>query len=302
MDYSQRIVAALIRRFPDGEYRAEDVMEDDGMGHGPFAIRLRLGKTRGRLTFDFRACDDQAAGGINANRSIVMAACVYVVRCLCPDRLPTNEGLFRQVRVLTRPGSIVEPIRPAPVAGGNVETSQRLVDVGLQAIAQALPDVVPAGSAGTMTNVSMGSGAFAFYETLPGGAGADATGDGTSAVQTHMTNTRNTPVEEMERRYPVRVRALTVRRRSGGRGAHRGGDGIRKEFEVLAPVTLSLFADRQASGPRGLLGGADGRPGRLTLIRAGRSRRLAGKGSHDLLAGDVLRLETPGGGGWGTPC
>ena len=299
MDYSERIVAAVLRGIPDGEYAAADAMEDDGMGNGPFTVKLVVRKKRGRLTFDFRGTDGQAAGGINANPSIVLAASVYVVRCLCPERLPTNDGLFRRVDVVTEPGTLVDPIAPAPVAGGNVETSQRLVDVGLAALARALPAVIPAGSAGTMSNLSMGSREFAFYETLPGGAGATPSTDGTSAVQTHMTNTRNTPVEDMELQYPLRVRSLTVRRRSGGKGRHRGGDGIIKELEMTAPATVSLFADRHREGPAGLRGGAAGKPGRVTVRRGRGVQTLPAKGSFELGAGDVLRVETPGGGGWG---
>ena len=269
------------------------------MGNGPFVIRLALRKQRGLLHFDFRDTDGQAAGGINANRSIVLAACVYTVRCLCPDRLPTNEGLFRRIRVETTPGTLVEPQAPAPVAGGNVETSQRLVDVCLRAVAQVLPEIVPAGSAGTMSNVSMGNREFAFYETLPGGAGALAGHAGTSAVQTHMTNTRNTPIEEMERQSPVRIRRLTVRRGSGGKARWSGGDGIVKEYEVTAPLILSVFADRHGAGPSGLRGGGDGKPGRVSIERQGRRRTVPAKGSHHLHPGDVVRIETPGGGGLG---
>lgn len=299
MDYSEKIVKGVLRAIPDGEYRAEDSMEDDGMGNGPFVIRLSLRIRRGLLTFDFTQTDGQAAGGINANRSIVLAACVYTLRCLCPDRLPTNDGLFRRIRVKTTPGTLVEPLAPAPVAGGNVETSQRLVDVCMAAIAQVLPEVVPAGSAGTMSNVSMGNREFAFYETLPGGAGALTGGVGTSAVQTHMTNTRNTPIEEMELQLPLLVRRLTVRRGSGGRGTWRGGDGILKEYQVTAPLTCSVFADRHLAGPTGLRGGGDGKPGRVSIERQGRRRKLPSKGTYQLKPGDILRIETPGGGGVG---
>ena len=299
MDYSEKIVKRVLRAIPDGEYQAEDSMEDDGMGNGPFVLRLNLRKRRGLLRFDFSATDGQAAGGINANRSIVLAACVYTVRCLCPDRLPTNEGLFRRIRVETAPATLVQPLAPAPVAGGNVETSQRLVDVCMRAVSQALPDAIPAGSTGTMSNVSMGNRQFAFYETLPGGAGALPGAAGTSAVQTHMTNTRNTPIEEMERQAPLRIRRLTVRRRSGGRGRWVGGDGIVKEYEVTAPLIVSVFADRHATGPKGLRGGGDGKPGRLAVLQGGRWKTLPAKGTHHLSVGDVLRIETPGGGALG---
>ncbi len=299
MDYSERIAASVIAKIPKGEFKAEDRMADDGMGNGPFTIRLSVRNRGGRLLFDFRGSSPEAAGGINANRSIVLSACVYVLRCLCPGRLPTNEGLFRRIEIKTDRGSIVDPRPPAPVAGGNVETSQRLVDVALSALSRALPDIIPAASAGTMSNLTLGNREFTFYETLPGGAGAGPKVSGVSGVQTHMTNTRNTPVEELEQQYPVEVCSLTIRRNSGGRGKHRGGDGIVKELRLLAPAVASVFADRHEEGPPGLRGGAEGKTGRIQLTRDGRTRRLASKGSTDLRSDDVLRVETPGGGGWG---
>lgn len=304
MDYAERMVRAVLRDIPRGPHRAVDAMEDDGAGGGPFPIRLSITVERGCMTFDFRGTAAQARGGINANPSIVLAACVYVLRCLCPERLPTNDGVFRCVRVVTERGSLVDPVPPAPVAGGNVETSQRLVDVALRALQRALPQRIPAASAGTMSNLSIGGrapdrGEFAFYETLPGGAGASAHRAGTSGVQTHMTNTRNTPLEELELCYPVHVRGLTLRRGSGGRGRFRGGDGVVKEIELRAPATVSVFAERQHEGPSGARGGGAGRPGRVTIARGGRARRVPGKGSHDVAAGDVVRIETPGGGGFG---
>jgi N-methylhydantoinase B len=276
-------------------------MEDDGTGIGPYRIKLRLDTNRRRLRFDFRGTDLQARGGINANHSIVVAACVYVLRCLCPQRCPTNEGLYRCLEILTTPGTLVDPLPPAPVAGGNVETSQRLVDVCLQALRRALPQQVPACSAGTMSNLSLGGAGFAFYETLPGGAGASVHTPGASAIQTHMTNTRNTPVEELELRFPVRVLALSVRRGFGGRGHHRGGDGLIKELTVLEDSTLTLFADRHEVSPPGEDGGGPGKTGRARVWQDGHARRLPAKATVQLRPGDVVRVETPGGGGWGRP-
>lgn len=303
MDYSERIARAVLAEVPAGRWTAQEWMEGDGTGAGPFRMRLTLTTGR-RWVFDFRGTDPQARGAINANPSIVRAACVYVLRCLCPERLPTNEGLFRVFDVVTEHGSLVDPIRPAPVAGGNVETSQRLVDLCLSALARAVSGRVPAASAGTMSNLSLGArGAradgFAFYETLPGGAGGGPGGAGASGVQTHMTNTRNTPIEDFELRLPVRVRAFTLRRGSGGGGRAPGGDGVRKELEVLVAATASLFAERHELAPRGRQGGGDGRCGRARLVRGGRARRLAAKATVALEPGDVLQIETPGGGGWG---
>ncbi|MGE3173559.1 MAG: hydantoinase B/oxoprolinase family protein [Planctomycetota bacterium] len=307
MDYTERTGRAALRQLRRGAFAARDHLDDDGQGNGPLDIALRLGTGGRRLSFDFSRSAPQAAGGVNANRSVVLAACAYAVRCLCPERMPTNDGLFRLFEVATRPGTIVDPIRPAPVAGGNVETSQRLVDVCLQALARAaggaLRDRIPASSAGTMSNLSVGGRddggrEFAFYETLAGGAGAGPSRDGRAAVQTHMTNTRNTPIEELEHRYPVRVERLTVRRGSGGAGRHRGGAGIDKVLRALAPVHVTFLGDRQLQGPPGVLGGGDGAPGELWCEQGGRRRRLASKVTLQLDAGDAVELRTPGGGGW----
>jgi N-methylhydantoinase B/oxoprolinase/acetone carboxylase alpha subunit len=302
MDYAERIAREVIAGVPAGRWRARERMEDDGTGAGPFTLRLEL-ITGKRWVFDFRGTDRQARGGINANPGIVRAACVYALRCLCPERLPTNDGLFRVLDIVTERGSLVDPIRPAPVAGGNVETSQRLVDLCLGALARALPGRIPAASAGTMSNLSLGARGggqeFTFYETLPGGAGGGPHGPGTSGVQTHMTNTRNTPIEDLELRLPVRVRAFTLRRGSGGAGRARGGDGVRKELEVLVAATVSLFAERHREGPSGRRGGEPGRPGRARLRRGGRARKVGAKTTLALEPGDVFAVETPGGGGWG---
>jgi N-methylhydantoinase B len=304
MDYTERQGRAVVDRLRPGVHIATDALEDDGLGSGPLAIALRLSRRRGKLEFDFRASADQADGGLNANRSVVLAACAYALRCLCPDRLPTNDGLFRLLEVRTRPGSLLDPVRPAPVAGGNVETSQRLVDVCLQALALSHRGSLPALSAGTMSNLSAGGrgldGAeFAFYETLPGGAGAGPSRPGRSAIQTHMTNTRNTPVEEQEARYPILVRRCTVRRGSGGPGARAGGDGIEKEIEALRPMDVSFLGERHLHGPAGAAGGMPGKPGSLEHVRGGVARRLPSKSKVLLAAHDRIRVRTPGGGGHG---
>jgi N-methylhydantoinase B len=304
LDYTERSGRAAVWRLARGVFRAEDHLEDDGFGAGPLPIVLSLHTGGRRLVFDWSATGPQAKGGINCNRSVVMAACVYALRCLCPDRLPTNDGLFRLLTVRTKLGTLVDPRAPAPVAGGNVETSQRLVDVAFAALQQALPGVVPAASAGTMSNLSFGGvradgSEFASYETLPGGAGASPSSAGQAAIQTHMTNTRNTPIEELESRYPVRVRALSVRRGSGGAGARRGGDGMRKQVETLVPLRVSFLGERHRSGPPGALGGGDGSPGRLWRVGPRSRQRLPAKVSFLLLPGESVLVETPGGGGHG---
>ena len=301
MDYSESVAKSVVEGIPRrADLRAFDLLEDDGFGEGPFELGLRVcRRPGGRLLFDWSA-PPAARGGINANRGIVTAAAVYVLRCLCPGRLPTNDGVFRALEVRTPAHSLLDPDPPAPVAGGNVETSQRLVDLGFAALASAMPDRVPAGSAGTMSNVTIGNDNFAIYETLPGGAGAGPHGPGVSGVQTHMTNTRNTPIEETERRSPVRVRSLTLQRKSGGLGAQRGGDGVVKEVEALEPMTASIFAERRVRGGKGAQGGSDGRPGAARVLpRDGKPKTLPSKCTCPLEPGDVLRITTPGGGGYG---
>lgn len=304
LDYTERAARAVVRGLVPGRHRAHDVLDDDGFGGGPLRLDLVFQKRAGRAVFDWRGTCDQARGGVNANRSIVMAACVYALRCLCPDRLPTNDGLFRLVELQTRHGSLVDPRSPAPVAGGNVETSQRLVDVVFAALAKAAPGRTPAASAGTMSNLSFGGvrqdgREFTSYETIPGGAGATAERAGQAAIQTHMTNTRNTPIEEIEHRFPVRVVSLSVRRGSGGRGARRGGDGMVKVLEARAPLRVSFLGERHRQGPPGLDGGGAGATGALWRVRGQRRERLPAKASFPLAAGEQVVVETPGGGGHG---
>ncbi|MEO0480212.1 MAG: hydantoinase B/oxoprolinase family protein [Planctomycetota bacterium] len=298
-DYAEKIARSVVKTFPTGRYSAEDALEDDGFGGGPLGIRLTIWRSKGRLVFDWSESEDEARSGVNANPSIALAASVYALRCLCPDRLPTNEGVFRAVECRTRKGSLLEPQSTAAVAGGNVETSQRLVDVAFAALrAAGLP--MPASSAGTMTNLCVGGEGFSIYETLPGGAGAGLTRAGASAIQTHMTNTRNTPIEELEAHAPIRVRRLDVRRGSGGAGARRGGDGLVKEIELLDEATVSLFAERSVEGPPGADGGASGRPFRVRVQRPGeRLRPVSAKTDMRLAAGSIVLVETPGGGGHG---
>jgi N-methylhydantoinase B/oxoprolinase/acetone carboxylase alpha subunit len=212
---------------------------------------------------------------------------------------------LRPIRVIAPEGSVVNALPPAAMAAGNVETSQRITDVLLGALAKAAPDRIPAASSGTMNNLSFGGGsakkAFAYYETIAGGMGASSHADGASAIHTHMTNSWNTPIEAFEHQFPLRIAGYRVRRGSGGAGAHRGGDGIVREFEFLVPAEVTLLSDRRERGPWGLAGGGSGKPGRNTLLRSGRSQKLPAKTRFEARPGDVLRIETPGGGGWGRP-
>jgi N-methylhydantoinase B len=316
MEYAERLTRLVISRMPEGVYHFEDVMDDDGLDDAPLPIRVTVTVAGDEIDFDFGASAPAARGSINAVRAIVQSAVYYVVRCLVGDvgdklaneSIPTNAGTFAPINVQVRRGSILDPDPPHAVAGGNVETSQRIVDVVLGALAQALPDRVPAASQGTMNNVTFGGvepakgEPFAYYETVGGGMGGSPDGRGESGVHSHMTNTLNTPVEALEYALPMRVTRYSLREDSGGVGRHRGGDGLRRDLYFLCPVYLSLLSERRRHAPYGLDGGQPGRPGRNLLLTAdGSQRELPGKVSLDLEAGDTLSLRTPGGGGWGEP-
>jgi N-methylhydantoinase B len=245
--------------------------------------------------------DDEIDGPLNAVYAVTVAAVLYAFRLLLPEDAPTNEGLLAPLTIVAPEGTVVAARPPRAVAAGNVETSQRIVDVVLGALAQALPARIPAASQGTMNNLLLGSSTFAYYETIGGGAGASPAADGASALHTHMTNTLNTPVEALEHALPVRVRRYAVRRGSGGAGRHTGGDGIVRELELLADLTVTLVGERRRRPPYGLAGGAPGALGRDTLTRGDRTVRLPGKLTFRARAGDRLTLATPGGGGHGPP-
>ena len=259
------------------------------------------------MDIDFTGSCAQVAGSVNAVRAITVSACFYMLRCLLTLGAPATAGILRPLTVTTVARSIVDARPPAPVAGGNVETSQRIVDVLLRALSQAVPSRVPAASAGTMSNLTIGgvdprsNEPFTYYETTAGGMGARPTMDGISGVQTHMTNSLNTPVEALEYAYPFRVRRYRYREGSGGAGRYRGGDGLVREIELLADAQVTLLADRRRFRPYGLHGGSEGTAGRAAVIDAGSNREveLPGKCSRRAAAGSVLRIETPGGGGWG---
>lgn len=310
-DYTERTVRRVIGTIADGEYRFEDVLDDDGLGTHDIRLACRQVISGDSAVVDFRGCADQVRGPVNAVRAVTIAAVSYVLSCLIEGEAPPNSGLLRPVRVLTRPGSVVDALPPAAVAAGNVETSQRIVDVLLGALAQALPGRIPAASQGTMNNVAIGGNdvrnparpqAFAYYETLGGGAGGGPSRSGADALHTHMTNTLNTPVEALEHTYPLRVEEYSIRRNSGGGGAQPGGCGIVRRLAALAPVEATLLTERRVHPPYGLRGGAPGAPGRNTLITAqGERRELPGKCRLTLQPGEALEIATPGGGGWGSP-
>jgi N-methylhydantoinase B len=306
-DYSERMMRAALAALLAGSYHFEDWLDDDGVSKRPVRIAACVTLGQAAAVVDFTGSDPQAQGPVNANYAVAVSAAMYVFRCLVAGDVPCTAGLMRPIRVIAPEGSVVNAQPPAAMAAGNVETSQRIVDVLLGALAAAAPDRIPAASSGTMNNVSLGgwdafrNRPFAYYETIAGGMGASAAAPGLSAVHTHMTNSWNTPAEALEHQYPMRVRAYRIRSGSGGAGRHRGGDGIVREIELLVPCQLTLLSDRRKRGPYGLAGGESGKPGRNSLLRRGRTLRLPGKAVIEARAGDVLRIETPGGGGYGDP-
>jgi len=304
-DYAERLTREAIGAMPDGQYAFEDVMDDDGMGMGPLPIRVAIEIKGDAAIVDFAGTSPQAIGSINAVQAIAVSAVFYCFRVIVDWPIPSNHGTLRPLTIRVPAGSLLDALPPAAVAAGNVETSQRIVDTVLGALAQALPEMIPAASSGTMNNLTIGGtdprdGAeYAYYETTAGGMGARPTADGLDATHTHMTNSLNTPVEALEHSYPFRVRRYEVRAESAGHGAYRGGHGIRRDVELLGDARLTVLADRRISRPYGLAGGEPGAPGRTVLIVDGVERDLPGKCSLDVAAGTVISLRTPGGGGHG---
>ena len=304
--YSERLMRAALTGWPRGVFsHADTLVLDDLPGAPELTIRLAVTVDEAGVTFDFAGTSPSGPTSLNAVLSITQSACYYVVQCLAGEDIPANAGCFEPITVVAPPGCLVNAHPPAAVAGGNVETSQRIVDVALGALARAMPDRVPAASQGTMNNLTIGGTRadgtpFAYYETIGGGMGAGPTRDGLSGVQVHMTNTRNTPVEALEMNYPFRITRYALRAGSGGDGLHRGGDGIVREYLFLEPATVTMLSERRHLGPPGLAGGCDGAAGRNTRIHPdGTETPLPGKFSRQFDAGDRLRIETPGGGGWG---
>jgi N-methylhydantoinase B len=303
--YSARLMRHAIGLIPDGGYEAEDALDDDGVNVNEVPIRVRVTVKGERAHVDFSGSSPQVAGAINAVEAITVSAVSYVFRCLIVGDVPASAGLMEPIEVIAPAGTIVNANHPAAVAGGNVETSQRIVDVLFKALAQALPDRIPAASQGTMNNLTIGGidtrtgKEFSYYETVAGGMGARPTLDGISAIHTHMTNSLNTPAEALEYAYPLRVREYRIRKGSGGKGKHRGGAGAIREIETLVPARMALLSDRRKRAPYGLNGGESGDPGRSEIIHDNRALRIASKGSWQLEAGDRVRIESPGGGGFG---
>ena len=305
LDYSERRMRKQIAAIPDGVYFFEDFIDSDGISPEPVRIALTLTIKADRAVLDFAGSAKQSSGPVNANLAVVTAAVAYVFRSLIKEDVPFTSGLLRALEIHAPKGTVVNAELPAAMAAGNVETSQRITDVVLGALAQALPREIPAASSGTMNNLTFGGWdesrgrPFAYYETIAGGMGASAKAPGLSATHTHMTNSWNTPIEAFEQIYPVRVKAYKVRNGSGGEGAHRGGDGLIREYEFLQDAEAVLLSDRQKLPPYGLSQGKSGTPGRATLISGRKSTLLAAKSKTALKKGDILRIETPGAGGFG---
>ena len=299
LGYGERRMEAALAELPDGAFAFEDLME---LGEQDIAIRATVRIDGGSLQADFGGSDPQVPANFNAVEAVTRSCLYYAVRVATDPTIPANGGCYRPLALRAPAGSIVNAQPPAAVAAGNVETSQRIADVLLGALAQAAPERVPAASQGTMNNVLIGNEDFAYYETVAGGQGARPSRDGCSGIQTGMTNTQNTPIEALHAHYPFRVIGYTLRRGSGGAGAHRGGDGIRREIRFEVPATLTLMGERRRHAPWGLAGGEPGALGEDWLVRAGGSaERLPGKVTVGVEPGDRLIVLTPGGGGWGSP-
>jgi N-methylhydantoinase B len=305
---SERLMRNVLASLPAGEWSAEDFLDDDGVIPGPIAIRVKITNypKRRRAIVDFAGTDSQVPGSINAVYAITWSAVFYVFRCLLPSEAIATAGLMRPVQVLAPEGSIVNARPPAAVAGGNVETSQRIVDTLLRALAPALPERIPAASSGTMNNLTIGGidprnrQPYTYYETIAGGHGASPQSHGASSHHAHMTNSLNTPVEALEYSYPFRMTRYSIRRSSGGAGKHRGGDGIVRELELLGDAQVTLLADRRRTKPWGLAGGSPGATGRTAIVQNESERELPGKCTRELPIGSRIRIESPGGGGWGS--
>lgn len=307
-DYAENMMRHRLLQIPDGEYAFVDYLEDDGLGHQDLRIQVCIRICEDQAEIDFSGTAPQTVGCINTILAVTVSSVLYVFRCLLEPDVPSNAGLLRPLHIIAPEGSLLNARFPSAVVGGNVETSQRIVDVLLGALSQALPDLIPAASYGSMNNLMIGgidtrfeaNKAFAYYETIAGGHGATAFTKGASGKQAHMTNTLNTPIEALELSFPFRLHAYQLRQNSGGAGLSAGGDGIVRELEVLTDAQVTILSERRRLQPYGLAGGQAGQCGVNLLIEADQTQHLPGKTSFYAKAGSRIRIETPGGGGWGS--
>jgi len=307
LDYSEKIMKEVIKEIPDGTYEFEDYLDDDGAGTRKIPIKAKITIKDQKAKVDLRGSSKQVKGNLNAPYSVTTAAVIYVFQCLAHSELPLNSGPLRALEIIVDEDSILNAKFPAAVVGGNVETSQRVVDVVFGALSKAVPEKVPAASAGSMSNFTFGGvnprtgRNFAYYETIAGGMGGRFGADGVSAVQTHMTNTLNTPIESLERELPVMLSSYSIRKNSGGKGKYRGGDSIIREYKFLSKSTVSMITERRKFSPYGVERGQPGKKGRNIFIRSKRAAKIDPKATFEVKTGDIIRIETPGGGGWGNP-
>lgn len=307
IDYGEQMIRATLKRIPRGSFSFSDEMESSQAEESGKTIKVTVESDGdGSIVVDFTGTSPESReNNYNAVYGVTVSSVLYCIRCLAGPRVPANHGAFNPIDIIAPEGTLVNPNPPSAVAAGNVETSQRIVDVILGALAEALPDFIPAASQGTMNNTTIGGWdtlrgkPFAYYETVGGGVGAGPWGEGTSAIQTHMTNTLNTPVEALEYQFPFRVLEYAIRRGSGGSGKYYGGDGIVRSIELLERATVSLLTQRREKGPAGLRQGGSGLPGQNILLRANTKKILSSNEMIEALPGDIITLETPGGGGWG---
>ncbi len=302
IEYSERAINYLVETLEKGSYSFEDYMDDDGTGEEKIPIRVKITINSQKVILDFSESAPQARGSINAPRAVTESAVYYVFLCLLNSvgEYPVNSGCFKPIEIITKKGSIVDAEYPAAVSGGNVETSQRIVDVVLGALSKALPDKIPAASCGSMNNVAIGNERFAYYETIGGGMGGRPGKPGLSGVHTHMTNTLNTPIEALEHEYPLRITRYALRKNSGGKGKYPGGDGLEREYLFEEKCSVTLLTERRIFSPYGLKGGEKGLCGENWLIKKdGKKIKLPGKINIEAEKGERLLILTPGGGGWG---
>ena len=304
INYSEKMMRRTIKKIPDGHYSFIDYLDSDGISDEKAAIRVKVSVNGEEAVVDFSKTSRQVRGSVNATYAITASAVLYVFRCLVEANIPTNAGCLAPIHIITEKGSLLDAEKPAAVAGGNVETSQRIVDVLLGALSKAIPEKIPAASQGTMNNIAIGGidertkRAYTYYETIGGGTGATRNSDGENAIHSHMTNTMNTPAEAIEYEYPFRIKRYSIRVDSGGKGAFNGGNGIIREFELLNDSEVSMLSERRITRPYGLHGANPGQCGVNLFTVNGEIKKLPGKFNRRFVKGSVIRVETPGGGGF----